>query len=54
MHQTKKGNEWHFGLEAHVGVDSKTKVIHLRRYRPSLDDSRQRLPVQRNRHRHGL
>jgi IS5 family transposase len=28
MHQTKKGNEWHFGMKAHVGVDSKTKVIH--------------------------
>lgn len=28
MHQTKKGNEWHFGMKAHVGVDSQTKVIH--------------------------
>ena len=28
MHQTKKGNEWHFGMKAHVGVDSKTKMIH--------------------------
>ena len=28
MHQTKKGNEWYFGMKAHVGVDSKTKVIH--------------------------
>ena len=22
MHQTKKGNQWHFGMKAHVGVDS--------------------------------
>jgi IS5 family transposase len=28
MHQTKKGNQWHFGIKAHIGVDSKTKVIH--------------------------
>jgi IS5 family transposase len=28
MHQTKKGNQWYFGMKAHVGVDSKTKVIH--------------------------
>jgi IS5 family transposase len=28
MHQTKKGNQWHFGMKAHIGVDSKTKVIH--------------------------
>jgi transposase, IS5 family len=28
MHQTKKGNEWHFGMKAHVGVDAQSKVIH--------------------------
>lgn len=28
MHQTKKGNQWHFGMKAHIGVDSKTKLIH--------------------------
>jgi IS5 family transposase len=28
MHQTKKGNEWHFGMKLHVGVDSKTKIVH--------------------------
>jgi transposase, IS5 family len=28
MHQTKKGKQWHFGLKAHVGVDSKTKMVH--------------------------
>ena len=28
MHQTKKGNTWYFGMKAHVGVDSKTKIIH--------------------------
>lgn len=28
MHQTKKGNEWHFGMKAHIGVDSRWKIIH--------------------------
>jgi transposase, IS5 family len=29
MHQTRKGNQWYFGMKAHVGVvDSKTKLIH--------------------------
>ncbi|HHJ20195.1 MAG TPA: IS5 family transposase [Gammaproteobacteria bacterium] len=28
MHQTKKGNQWYFGMKAHIGVDSKTKLIH--------------------------
>ena len=28
MHQAKKGNQWYFGMKAHVGVDSKTKLIH--------------------------
>ena len=28
MHQTRKGKQWYFGMKAHVGVDSKTKLIH--------------------------
>lgn len=28
MHQTKKGNQWDFGMKAHIGVDSQSKVIH--------------------------
>ena len=28
MHQTKKGKQWYFGMKAHIGVDSKTKIIH--------------------------
>src|SRR6266568_2785251 len=27
MHQTKKGNQWYFGMKAHFGVDSRTKLI---------------------------
>lgn len=28
MHSTKKGNQWYFGMKAHIGVDSRTKLIH--------------------------
>jgi IS5 family transposase len=28
MHQTKKGNQWHFGMKVHIGADSKTGLIH--------------------------
>jgi IS5 family transposase len=28
MHQTKKGNQWHFGMKAHIGVDVHTGVVH--------------------------
>ena len=28
MHPTRKGNQWHFGMKAHVGVDSKHKIVH--------------------------
>jgi transposase, IS5 family len=28
MHQTKKGNQWYFGMKGHFGVDSNSKLIH--------------------------
>lgn len=28
MRQTRKGNQWYFGMKGHFGVDSRTKVIH--------------------------
>jgi IS5 family transposase len=28
MHQTKKGNQWFFGMKAHIGVDSKEGIVH--------------------------
>jgi transposase, IS5 family len=27
-HQTKKGGQWYFGMKLHIGVDSKTKLVH--------------------------
>lgn len=28
MHQTKKGNQWHFGMKAHIGVDVASGMVH--------------------------
>jgi IS5 family transposase len=28
MHQTKKGNQWYFGMKAHLGVDAASGLVH--------------------------
>ncbi len=28
MHQTKKGNQWYFGMKAHLGVDAESGLVH--------------------------
>jgi IS5 family transposase len=28
MHQVRKGNAWHFGMKAHIGVDAKSGLVH--------------------------
>ena len=28
MHQTKKGNQWHSGMKAHIGVDADSGLVH--------------------------
>jgi transposase, IS5 family len=28
MHQTKKGNQWHFGMKAHIGADRASGLVH--------------------------
>jgi IS5 family transposase len=28
MHQTKKGNEWYFGMKCHIGVDAGSGYVH--------------------------
>ncbi len=28
MHQTKKGNQWYFGMKAHIGVDTDSGLVH--------------------------
>ncbi|KPW39071.1 ISPssy, transposase [Pseudomonas coronafaciens pv. atropurpurea] len=31
MHKTKKGNQYFFGMKAHIGVDAESGLVHLRR-----------------------
>ena len=28
MHSSKKGNQWHFGMKAHIGVDTDSGLVH--------------------------
>lgn len=28
MHQAEKGNQWHFGMKAHIGVDADSGLVH--------------------------
>lgn len=28
MHQTKKGNQWYFGMKSHIGVDAGSGLVH--------------------------
>jgi IS5 family transposase len=28
MHQTKKGNQWYFGMKAHIGMDAESGLVH--------------------------
>ena len=28
MHQTRKGSQWHFGMNLHIGVDTDTGLVH--------------------------
>ena len=42
MHQTKKGNQWHFGMKVHIGVDSKSGLSHSASVTPAnVHDSRE-------------
>ena len=42
MHQTKKGNQWYFGMKVHIGVDSKSGLVHSAGVTPAnVHDSQQ-------------
>jgi IS5 family transposase len=28
VHQAKKGNQWHFGMKAHIGADAESGLVH--------------------------
>jgi hypothetical protein len=36
MSSTKKGNDWFFGMKAHVGVDAQSGIVHSRNQTPPL------------------
>ena len=44
MHQTKKGNQWHFGMKVHIGVDSKSGLVHTASVTPANVHDSQELP----------
>ena len=44
MKQTKKGGQWYFGMKAHVGVDSQTKIIHSAAVSPANQADAKVLP----------
>jgi hypothetical protein len=54
MHQTKKGQQWYFGMKGHFGVDSHSKLIHSvepaeagrRQFRVARSPSRRRFQNQ--------
>lgn len=35
MHQTKKGNQWYFGMKAHIGADADSGLVHTVRGTPA-------------------
>lgn len=37
MHQTKKANQWHFGMKAHIGVDAESGLVHTVTTTPAND-----------------
>jgi transposase, IS5 family len=44
MHQARKGNQWYFGMKAHIGVDSRTTLIHSVAATPANGPDSQVLP----------
>ena len=44
MHQTKKGNQWHFGMKVHIGADSKSGLVHSASVTPANVHDSQELP----------
>jgi len=45
MHQTKKGNQWFFGMKAHVGVDADSGLVHTCPRRRPMKPTSSRWPI---------
>jgi IS5 family transposase len=44
MHQSKKGKQWHFGMKVHIGMDSRSGLIHSASVTPGNVHDSQELP----------
>lgn len=44
MRQVKKGNQWHFGMKVHIGMDSKSGLVHSASVTPANVHDSQQLP----------
>ncbi len=40
MSSTKKGNQWHFGMKAHIGVDAQSGIVHSIETTPAKTNDR--------------
>jgi transposase, IS5 family len=45
MHQTKKGNQWHFGMKLHIGADSQSGAVHSAEVSAANTHDSQMLPA---------
>jgi IS5 family transposase len=44
MHQTKKGQQWYFGMKLHIGVDSQTGLVHSARVTAANEHDKHSIP----------
>jgi IS5 family transposase len=44
MHQTRKGQQWYFGMKLHIGVDSKTGLVHSARVTAANEHDKHSIP----------
>ena len=44
MHQTRKGQQWYFGMKMHIGVDSQTGLAHSARVTAANEHDKHSLP----------
>jgi transposase, IS5 family len=45
MHQTKKGQQWYFGMKLHIGVDSRTGLVHSARVTAANEHDKHSIPA---------
>jgi transposase, IS5 family len=44
MHQTRKGQQWYFGMKLHIGVDSQTGLVHSARVTAANEHDKHSIP----------